>query len=1469
MRRLTPCFVAIVVLLAAACAPASAAVLPVPSPEYPTITDAMAAAVSGDTVLVAADWTCYESGIVMKDGVVIQGAGAEVTTINGGGTELEAVLIAPPGVTPSAVLDGFTITGGLRFGGLWIEGSPTISNNIIAGNRIVDYAGGGITVLHGCPEIAYNTISGNAYVESVPTGTNPSPAGGIYLEASGAFVHDNVIEQNTSESNGGGVSCMAGSPIISRNTIARNVAARRGAGIACWYSVASILDNIISDNSGQTGGGGIHSGCWSSWGQGVVISGNVITGNRIENAGDGAGAGGGGIQVFGGIHTITDNRIESNWAALSGGGIDVTLAAGSVGEMLIAHNTIKGNSSGYVGGGAWLGLGMILPPESVIRFEDNQVIENTADTWAGGLSLGAGVIAHRNTIERNVAGEGPPNLGRGGNGGGIVTWSGGVLSRFATVSNNTIRENVADSGGAIHHYGDGSAIIANNLIVRNTSRENDAAVKLSDRPGQAIVTGNTIADNLGMGVVVVQCFAHRHQLVNNVMWGNEGYDLYVTCGPSSDPYTGYCDTGVAWFPNGMTFGPGDFSLDPLFVNAAGGDYHLAALSPCIDAGDPAGDYTGQTDMDGEDRLRGPRVDTGADEALANAVILSPAVGEVLNDVHYPVFTWEAYPEAISYSISVRPVGEADVWSVDLPAGVTEVQCGVYLEGGEYEVAVVAHTPAGDAGRRARFVVYSPEPVIRDVLLACGYIVDAQGVESYAECAQIRVRDMDAGQNVSITTLDPKAQTRPGALDCGGSWNEGTYTRAQKWAGWNQTQPLAAGDYVITAVDATSLSDTITVTAPPVRSAPTILSPGNGGVVTDIVPTFTWEAVPGASYFCLCLEEAGHNTPVLWRRGDIPGDAVGVMYGDGGTVRDASLTPGSLYKLRLIAQFAEDDRVSNPRVALWSSSERHVDFWVAPKPAPVPVQGTMMVSNCCPGPPAVWFLTGDNTTVIPGPAGIRPEGDLSPDGQWVVYQDFSSARACRPDGSDDHLIIEMPGSVCGLRWSPDGRRIAFNSPTEDDPTPPGCAGAGEVHTVNADGTGLTRLSHHVGPDSVQGWSPDGTRLLWMEWEVGDWQVRGMVGRVDGSSVQQITGPGMPVSTGELQWAPDGSRIGVNWLSWVGGELTGALGTIGPDGTGYQPLLSWTVPPAATNDWWFGPARMRWSPDGSQLAFTAALQTLPEGEGAHPDGELYLLNADGSGLVRLTYDYIKNYVSSWRGPNTTPGANASTTICDTTITFAEVTDPGLTTATVTETPIDPVDPEPTNFQFIDEYYSISTTASTIGSITIQIHYEDAEVPDGNEDALKLLHWESGHWVDITTGIDKDNNVITGQCTALSSFVIGSGPKLEGLLPPVNNDGSSIFKLNSTVPVKFKLTAADGSLLTTADARLAVAPVSDQIVGRYEEAASTNAPDAGNAFHYDPEEQQYVFNLGTKGRAPGTYSLKVSVNGVVMKEVLISLK
>jgi hypothetical protein len=135
------------------------------------------------------------------------------------------------------------------------------------------------------------------------------------------------------------------------------------------------------------------------------------------------------------------------------------------------------------------------------------------------------------------------------------------------------------------------------------------------------------------------------------------------------------------------------------------------------------------------------------------------------------------------------------------------------------------------------------------------------------------------------------------------------------------------------------------------------------------------------------------------------------------------------------------------------------------------------------------------------------------------------------------------------------------------------------------------------------------------------------------------------------------------------------------------------------------------------------------------------------------------------------------------------------------------------------------------------------------------------------------VTGTATdahgnsASRTFTVTVRYSWAGYRQPINEDGSSIFKQGSTVPVKFQLTGASVGI-TDAVARLYYAKVSEGIEGTYLEAVSTASATTGNLFRLSGG--QYVFNLGTSDLSEGTYRLKVDLgDGEETRMVTISLK
>jgi hypothetical protein len=134
---------------------------------------------------------------------------------------------------------------------------------------------------------------------------------------------------------------------------------------------------------------------------------------------------------------------------------------------------------------------------------------------------------------------------------------------------------------------------------------------------------------------------------------------------------------------------------------------------------------------------------------------------------------------------------------------------------------------------------------------------------------------------------------------------------------------------------------------------------------------------------------------------------------------------------------------------------------------------------------------------------------------------------------------------------------------------------------------------------------------------------------------------------------------------------------------------------------------------------------------------------------------------------------------------------------------------------------------------------------------------------TVADNVGHSATRSCTTQVQYMFS------GVLQPINPDGSSIFKLGSTVPVKFALTNAATGGIGGAVASLSVAKVANSVEGTFVEATSTSSATTGSLFRYDATAQQYIFNLATKGLTTGTYRLKITLDDGTTYTQNISLR
>jgi parallel beta-helix repeat protein len=117
-------------------------------------------------------------------------------------------------------------------------------------------------------------------------------------------------------------------------------------------------------------------------------------------------------------------------------------------------------------------------------------------------------------------------------------------------------------------------------------------------------------------------------------------------------------------------------------------------------------------------------------------------------------------------------------------------------------------------------------------------------------------------------------------------------------------------------------------------------------------------------------------------------------------------------------------------------------------------------------------------------------------------------------------------------------------------------------------------------------------------------------------------------------------------------------------------------------------------------------------------------------------------TFEGQNVT--AYPSSEVC---LIFENVTREGITSVNVTS-----IGPEPpSGFKVSENYYDIKTTANYTGTIKLRIIYDDSNMTLEEETNLRLMQWDNvlQQWVDITTFIDIENNIVFGETTHLSIF------------------------------------------------------------------------------------------------------------------------
>lgn len=223
------------------------------------------------------------------------------------------------------------------------------------------------------------------------------------------------------------------------------------------------------------------------------------------------------------------------------------------------------------------------------------------------------------------------------------------------------------------------------------------------------------------------------------------------------------------------------------------------------------------------------------------------------------------------------------------------------------------------------------------------------------------------------------------------------------------------------------------------------------------------------------------------------------------------------------------------------------------------------------------------------------GFPGPNGKIV----FSSNR----DGNEEIYVMNADGTgVTRLTnnsatdqypsWSADGTKIVFDSNRD---------GNFEIYVMNADGSSQTRLTTNSSLDAIPSWSPFGNKILFYSSRDGNDEIYVM--NADGTGQTNLTNNA--ASDVRAVWSPDGTKIAFE------SNRTGSsqVFTMNGNGSSVTQLTS-----SGSN------GGADWSPDSTQIAFHTD-------RNGNPNYDIYKMNADGTSQTQLTTHSAADTSPAW--------------------------------------------------------------------------------------------------------------------------------------------------------------------------------------------------------------------------------------------------
>ena len=308
-------------------------------------------------------------------------------------------------------------------------------------------------------------------------------------------------------------------------------------------------------------------------------------------------------------------------------------------------------------------------------------------------------------------------------------------------------------------------------------------------------------------------------------------------------------------------------------------------------------------------------------------------------------------------------------------------------------------------------------------------------------------------------------------------------------------------------------------------------------------------------------------------------------------------------------------------SLSATAIAQADFQPNPNPAPRRIPG-----ETCPEYEPELYI---NRLAF---VGLNPREEIdhylywTPDGEQLVFnENYTNIRAVDADGSEIRTIVNIypskflptPPYSLHLDLSQDGSRIVYSS-CEFDILGPVAQKSGsiqsmvltdsfgrdgswyELASIGIDGTSLRRLTDNEHMDHYPAWSPDGTRIAFIEEPEYDFILSIIPADGSGKATRLTTGDDLHVQLLPPVWSPDGELLAFFAEEWDEYGLSNVIHTLRHDGSDLTRIGFSMVLPV-------------WSADSGELIF-ARTEEL-DGSPGMWEATIYSVRPDGTRMQEV--------------------------------------------------------------------------------------------------------------------------------------------------------------------------------------------------------------------------------------------------------------